>query len=171
MPITYDAAVTIQAEAKRDAERILKRAWVSHHFPVDPVRIARALGLEVVDVELDGNVAGAIVKDPGRDPIILVNKTDSANRKRFTVSHEIGHFVRHADDEFGYVDRRDNLSSTGLSADEMYANAFAANLLMPEDEVKRLNNDDVTDFEMALRFGVSRDAMAVRLSTLGIKTH
>jgi Zn-dependent peptidase ImmA (M78 family) len=162
--IAYDPNVT----AKADAESILRSAWVRHHYPVDPVRIARSLGVNVVDANLAGDVAGAIVKEPGKDAVILVNQTDHPNRKRFTVAHELGHFVQKSEDAFEYVDRRDTLSTMGVSPDEMYANAFAANLLMPEEEVKRLHNEKTSDLEMALRFGVSREAMSIRLSSLGL---
>ena len=165
--ITYDANVTLQ-NAKTDAEGILRSVWGGHRIPVDPVRIARALGINVVDANLAGDVAGAIVKEAGKDAVILVNETDNPNRKRFTVAHELGHFVQKSDDAFEYVDRRDTLSTMGVSPEEMYANAFAANLLMPEEEVKRLHSEKASDLEMALRFGVSREAMRVRLSSLGI---
>lgn len=162
--ITYDANVT----AKADAESILRTAW-GYRFPVDPVRIARQLGIDVIDANLAGDVAGAIVKESGKDAVILVNQFDHPNRKRFTVAHELGHFVQKSEDTFEYVDRRDTLSSMGVSPDEMYANAFAANLLMPEDEIKRLIKEEKTsDLEMAMRFGVSREAMKIRLSSLGL---
>lgn len=159
----------IQDEAARDAERILSQTWRSG-LPIDPARIATRLGLDVVEALLDENVAGALVKEQGRDPLILLNQEDSSNRKRFTCAHEIGHYVRRRDnlDNFEYVDRRDFLASLGQDPDEIYANAFAANLLMPRDEVKRLVDDGVSDFEMALRFGVSREAMHYRLSNMGL---
>ena len=161
----------MQADAKKDAEGILRSVWGGYRFPVDPVRIARRLGINVVDARLAEDVAGAIVKQNGKGPIIVLNETDHANRKRFTVAHEIGHFVRRSDDSFEYVDRRDTLSTTGTDPDEVYANAFAANLLMPESEVKRLHRERATDLEMALRFGVSREAMNIRLNFLGITPH
>jgi Zn-dependent peptidase ImmA (M78 family) len=168
--IAYDAAVE---DAKKDAEGILRTVWGGYPFPVDPVRIARSLGINVVDGSLSPNIAGAIVKEPGKDPVILLNENDHPNRKRFTAAHEIGHYMRRsadsADDAFEYVDRRDTLSAMGTDPDERYANAFAANLLMPESEVKRLHKEEVSDFEMALRFGVSREAMGVRLNALGLK--
>jgi Zn-dependent peptidase ImmA (M78 family) len=162
--------VDLQAEAKRDAERIIATLWGGYGFPVDPVRIARDLGINVVDADLDPDVAGALVKEPGRDPVILVNASDSRNRKRFTVAHEVGHFVRRASqpEQFSYIDRRSTLSSLGADPDEIYANAFAANLLMPEDEVRRLHGDGVSDLELGLRFGVSAEAMNYRLKNLNL---
>ena len=166
--VAYDVTVSLQEQARKDAERVLD-TW-GRRFPVDPVRIARGLGINVVDVPLGGDVAGALVKEAGTDPLIMLNETDNANRKRFTTAHELGHFVRHTDEEYEYIDRRDTLSSLGQDPEEIYANAFAANLLMPEKDVKRLHGDDVTDYEMALRFGVSREAMRFRLVNLGLKT-
>jgi IrrE N-terminal-like domain len=168
----YDAIVALQDEAKRDAEAILRTYWSSARFPVDPVRIARSMSLTVLDSgRLPGDVAGTIVKEPGRDALILLNASDHPNRKRFTLAHEIGHYVRRGDNPFEYVDRRDTLSSTGTDPDEIYANAFAANLLMPESEFKRLHREGVSDFEMALRFGVSRDAVSFRHVNLGLRPH
>jgi Zn-dependent peptidase ImmA (M78 family) len=171
--MTYDEQVSFQQEAQMDAEGVLRSVWGGYVFPVDPIQIARKLGINVVDGHLGPSIAGAIIKEDGKDPVILLNETDHPNRKRFTAAHEIGHFIRRSasDDSFEYVDRRDTLSTMGTNADEMYANAFAANLLMPEAEVRRLHRDGVSDLEMALRFGVSRDAMNVRLSTLGLKSH
>jgi Zn-dependent peptidase ImmA (M78 family) len=169
--ITYDEQVSFQQEAQLDAEGILRSIWGGYIFPVDPIQIARKLGISVVDAHLAGDVAGAIVKEDGKDPVILLNEADHPNRKRFTAAHEIGHFIRRSDDSFEYVDRRDTLSTMGTNPDEIYANAFAANLLMPESEVRRLHDERVSDLEMALRFGVSRDAMNVRLSSLGLKPH
>jgi Zn-dependent peptidase ImmA (M78 family) len=167
--VAYDELMAIQDDAKKDAEAILRTVWGGFGFPVDPVRIARVLGVNVVDADLAGDVAGAIVKELGKDPVILVNRNDRPQRKRFTVAHEIGHFVKRGDEPFEYVDRRDTLSTLGSNPEEIYANSFAANLLMPEAEVKRLDNEKMTDIEMALRFGVSREAMNIRLNNLGMK--
>jgi hypothetical protein len=169
----YDATVaSLQAEAKKDAEAILRTVWGGYRFPVDPVRISRTLGLTVLDSgRLPEDVAGTIVKEPGRDPLVLLNAFDHPNRKRFTLAHEIGHFTRRGDAAYEYIDRRDTLSSTGTDPDEIYANAFAANLLMPESEVKRLHREGISDLEMALRFGVSRDAVKFRHVNLGLTPH
>ena len=97
-------------EAARDAERLRTSVW-GDRFPVDPVRIARKLGIVVLDARLHRTVSGALVKERGEDPTILLNERDSVNRKRFTCAHELGHFVRRSDnpDEYEYVDFRDIL--------------------------------------------------------------
>jgi Zn-dependent peptidase ImmA (M78 family) len=61
------------------------------------VRIARGLGIDVLDAQLDVSVSGALVKERDQDPSIVLNWIDHPNRKRFTCAHEIGHFVRRKD--------------------------------------------------------------------------
>jgi Zn-dependent peptidase ImmA (M78 family) len=155
--------------AEREAERILATVWHGG-FPVDPVKIADSLGIDVKDAVLRSDVAGALVKSPGKDPVILVNAQDRPNRKRFTAAHELGHFVQHqnAPDEYEYIDFRDALSSTGSDPNERFANTFAAALLMPAPEVRRLFDEHRTQTEMGYYFGVSQDAMHFRLKNLGL---
>jgi Zn-dependent peptidase ImmA (M78 family) len=160
---------SIKKEAARDATKLLQEVW-SRPVPVDPAFIARAAGLRVVEAPLNEDTLGALVKQPGQDPTILLNENDSPNRKRFTCAHEIGHFVRRSEEESEYtrIDLRNSLSATGEDEDEVYANEFAACLLMPEDEVRRLKRGGFSDLEMAIRFGVSRAAMQYRLKNLNL---
>ena len=168
-PAYTEDVTAVAADAARDAERLLLTVWCSpDKIPVDPVLIARGLGIEVVNAELAANVSGALVKRTGQDPIVLVNSKDSANRRRFTCAHELGHFVRRSDqlDEYQYTDLRSDLAATGQDPEEIYANAFGACLLMPERMVRRLRGLGLNDWELALRFGVSREAMQHRLGNL-----
>jgi|HubBroStandDraft_2_1064218.scaffolds.fasta_scaffold160157_2 Zn-dependent peptidase ImmA (M78 family) len=159
----------IKKEAARDATKLLQEVW-GRPVPIDPAFVARAAGLRVVEAPLNEDTLGALVKQPGQDPTILLNENDSPNRKRFTCAHEIGHFVRRSEEESEYtrVDLRNSLSATGEDEDEVYANEFAACLLMPEDEVRRCSKGGFSDLEMAIRFGVSRAAMQFRLKNLNL---
>lgn len=159
----------VKLEAERDAANLRKATGVSL-LPIDPVRIARIAGLQVLEAELDENTLGALVKQPGKDPTILLNQGDSENRRRFTCAHELGHFVRRSEeaDEYTTVDLRNSLSATGEDVDEVYANEFAASLLMPEEEVRAFAGMGMSDLEMAIRFKVSREAMQFRLKNLGL---
>jgi Zn-dependent peptidase ImmA (M78 family) len=158
-----------RAEATQEAERVLAEHW-DDTIPVDPARIAQALGVRVVDAFLDPDVSGAIERRGGKEPSIYLNVSDPANRKRFTCAHEIGHFIKRSDEtgEFEYIDYRDSLASTGQVAEERYANSFAAALLMPERHVRRFHDQGRDATEMARRFGVSKDAMVNRLKNLGL---
>jgi Zn-dependent peptidase ImmA (M78 family) len=163
--------VTVTHNPAQDAERILADLWGDAGIPIDPVRIARTLGIRVVNAELDPDVSGALVKERQKDPVIFLNATDSPNRQRFTAAHELGHFVKRSDDpdQYEYIDRRDALATTGRDPEEIYANQFAAALLMPEKDVRSLAELKLTDVQMALRFDVSLEAMQYRLQNLGLR--
>jgi Zn-dependent peptidase ImmA (M78 family) len=160
----------VKTEAEKDADRLLRAAWLGG-VPVDPVSIARALGLQVLEAQLDQNTLGALVKEPGKEPTILLNQNDGQNRKRFTCAHELGHYVRRSEEseEYATIDLRNQSSASGEDHGEIYANEFAACLLMPEEEVKALLELGMDDLEMALRFKVSRQAMQFRLKNLGLE--
>ncbi len=168
-------------EPKRDAERLLRRVWgppghPGFWLPVDPIRIARQLGIDVYTNRLDSNVAAVLAKEPGQDPVIVLNGSDSRNRQRFSCAHELGHYVRRTNqaafdpagfdtNDYEYTDYRSNLSSTGEDADEVYANGFAAALLMPEAEVRKRFKDS-SPIDLAVVFDVSQEAMQIRLNAL-----
>ncbi len=162
----------VKDRARADAKRILRTAWQVDPkvpLPVDPVRIANRLGIEVFDESLDDDISGAIVKNSGRDPVILLNAADSQNRKRFTCAHEIGHFVeRPQEEQYEFVDLRGALASEGVDPHEIYANEFAACLLMPEDEVRAMKKSGDIPAQMAAKFRVSSDAMTYRLKNLDL---
>lgn len=157
----------IKQEAERDAAMLLREAW-GDKIPVDPVAIARAAGIRVLDAPLDEDTAGALVKEPGKDPTILLNEKDSANRKRFTCAHELGHYRRRSadDNEYTTIDLRGSLAAMGTDPEEIYANEFAASLLMPEDAVRGLLEEGLGDLEMSIRFGVSREAIEFRIQNI-----
>ena len=149
------------------ARQILSEIWGERGFPVDPVWIARQLSIKVLDADLPENISGALVKEVGKDPVILLNSADSKNRKRFSCAHELGHYMhRQSDDSFEYIDLRGPAAAAGVNPQEISANQFAASLLMPESEVQRLRALKMVPAILAYRLGVSRDAMDYRLKNL-----
>jgi Zn-dependent peptidase ImmA (M78 family) len=157
----------LKIPATQEAENVLNEYW-GDSVPVDPARVARKMGILVKDAYLDPDVAGAIQKQAGGDVRIYLNAADHPNRQRFTCAHEIGHYVMHDDGDFEYIDYRDETASLGVSADERFANAFAAALLMPEKEVRRLQALETGTTDMASIFGVSEAALVNRLKNLNL---
>jgi len=145
-------------------------------FPIDPAQIAGKLGINVVKIELPDGVSGALLKDKNEEPIILLNRDDVFQRQRFTCAHEIGHYIDRIestdesvdDKEYEYIDFRDGSSSTGDQEKEIFANKFAAELLMPKKEVHRLAESGDSHFEMMWHFDVSASAIKNRLKVLGL---
>lgn len=166
------------ADPENDARQILRTVWapdgdgVPVHLPVDPFVIAQKLGIKAYAAGLDEGISGMLVKRAGEDPEIYVHASDSPNRRRFTCAHELGHYYKRSgtgDTEWEYVEHRDLLTSAGNDPEEIYANKFAASLLMPREEVERRCNEGHALPSLAYEFGVSEDAMRFRLVNLGLK--
>lgn len=158
-------------DAENAANRLRELCWQEGSFPVDPVTIAKRMGLKVLESPLPDDVSGALIKDAGKDPLILLDLDDSDNRKRFSCAHELGHYISRnqqseEEESYEYLDLRSALSSTGSDPEEVYANQFAAELLMPRSKVSALHKQKLPLFEMALRLGVSQSAIKFRLRNL-----
>lgn len=137
-----------------------------------PVRIgalAAELGLDVRLSSLSPRISGLIEPSDDQSFSIKVNKFESEERQRFTVAHEVAHFLLHRNlIKNGIVDSimyRSALSSKH----EVEANRLAADILMPYDAIeaglKELGNvrDEATATALARKFRVSLPAMKVRL--------
>lgn len=153
---------------------------------MDVERIAELLGAIVRYQPFENNVSGALIRD-GRVTAIGVNLEHSQTRRRFTIAHEIGHLRLHDGrplivEPSVRVNLRDDVSSLATNQEEIDANAFAAELLMPKGSVLReveahsmsRKRDPAAwadrDVEaLAERFLVSPQAMAYRLANLGIR--
>jgi Zn-dependent peptidase ImmA (M78 family) len=142
--------------------------------------IAIQLGIEVVYRSFDSetsainNTSALLLRRHGR-AICVVNQEHSEQRKRFSLAHEIGHYILHPPKESYDVIARDEHSSEGIYREEIEANAFAAELLMPENLVRShvkiiLDLFSCADIvpDLAGRFGVSPVAMTHRLTNLGL---
>lgn len=139
--------------------------------PIRLSAIANALRVKVLATTLPSGISGEIRPDPNTpgEYVIKVNKNDSARRQRFTVAHEIGHYLLHRD-EIGDGITDDVLYRSSLSdRREAQANRFAADLLMPQklvdewmDRARALKVDNVITF-LADKFNVSEAAMKIRL--------
>lgn len=138
--------------------------------PVDIVAIATDLGVNVWETKsLPDSISGKIFRDPlngGSSTFsILVNANHSLPRKRFTIAHEIGHFVlhRHRLESGELID--DAMYRSGVTAqEETEANRFAANLLMPYPLIRSLIAAGVkTPQQLATALQVSLPAIRIRL--------
>lgn len=138
--------------------------------PVDVSGLARELGINVWQSrKLPPNVSGKIFRDEtngGKSGFsIVVNAFESRNRRRFTVAHEIAHFILHRDNlnRGELVD--DTLYRSGLSTEEEHeANKLAAQILMPTTLIADLKKSGIRNVEaLADRFQVSVPAMTTRL--------
>lgn len=131
--------------------------------PVPLIDIVASHGLNIVYADFStikkGNeIAGFIDFKKKR---IIVNKDDSPNRQRFTIAHELGHYILHQDyvkDAKKYkVLLRRPLKDANYTPEERAANCFAAYLLVPSNLLKKYN--DIPNSIAASLFAVSEDVI------------
>jgi hypothetical protein len=156
---------TIDKETQERLAQHLREA------PVSLSALAQSLGVKVVSSILPSGISGEIRPDPSTASgfIVRVNKNDPARRQRFTVAHELAHFLLHRD-MIGNGVTDDVLYRSSLSdSREAQANRLAADLLMPrklvDDWIERarsLRVEDPVEF-LSDKFGVSTAAMKIRL--------
>jgi Zn-dependent peptidase ImmA (M78 family) len=150
------------------AERIL----AEHRIESVPVPIEKVL--EKFNIQ--------IAKAPSKDfSGILIRKSDGAmvginssepkTRQRFSLGHELGHFLLH-ESEDTFVDHR-NTNSAVHTSREQEADMFAAALLMPRNllkkDIKEIPGGTFTEEKAKLladKYGVSESAMKVRIFNL-----
>jgi Zn-dependent peptidase ImmA (M78 family) len=166
-----------RSEVERRARKLF--TGIGAGVPVDVTAAAESLDLSVVEQDLEGSVSAMLVVKDGHG-VIGVNANHHPNRRRFSVAHEIGHYLLHRDSASVFVDAtpvffRDGTSSAGTEQQEVEANAFAAELLMPAAAVReKLQQqavdpyDDAAVHRLARAFGVSTQALTIKLVRLGL---
>jgi Zn-dependent peptidase ImmA (M78 family) len=162
--------------AKRQAADLLRRARI-RKAPIPVEKLAALLDATIVLQPFSGETSGVVYRNNDGTALIGVNSSHSIQRQRFTIAHEIGHLLLHADENM-HVDKnfpiglRNGISSKAVDENEIEANQFAAALLMPADliaeDVKPLIGMDVLFAirKLAKKYRVSQEAMSVRLSGL-----
>lgn len=163
-------------------EKLAEELLIDHNLlntPVDTFKLAKSLGIKIEFKDLEDEVSGFLVRKDNKD-IIGVNQGHARTRQRFTVSHEIGHYMLHIKEQTLFVDYykgdklfRKNNHKVNYNM-EREANQFAASLLMPkkliEVEIQKLSDEieySIKKFQLSKLFKVSELAMDFRLKTLG----
>lgn len=147
-------------------------------FPIGD--LARTLGFRILIRKLSKrSLSGYIACDDKLTipRLIVVNADDNYGHQRFTIAHELWHYCKRIGEidsiakEKGYYSPYDT-DPKAQDAEELEANRFAANLLMPIEEFKiayqgatvlKISYDSLKE-----RFGVSRTAIDRRAHTLGL---
>ena len=153
--------------------------------PINVREITQSLNISLREADLE-DISGLIFRD-GTEVIMGINSNHAETRKRFTIAHELGHYFIHANNQL-FVDKvfavklRDHRSSEAVSIEEIEANAFAAELLMPTRFLQRdfeklqpgildydswEGMDDVIE-KLAHTYQVSKQAMTIRMINLGV---
>lgn len=113
------------------ARRTRQIAGVGNRVPVDLGRILRTFRIDgpySIDSPLDGQLRMNV-----EPPVLLVNENHTETRQRFTIAHELGHFVFRSgffpDSAVRPLVRR-------FRSEEHFCDSFAGALLLPADWLK-----------------------------------
>lgn len=170
-----------------ELERLL--AKYRAETPVDVVSLIQNLGVDVEPAaELAGGISGHVKRELDGRYVIRANGHEHEYRRRFTMAHELGHFVLHRSilDRAGGVNDntmyRTDIHAPAYNSHihrihERQANSFAANLLMPEEKVREVHarESEISPIGMPSlaamyrEFHVSPSAMRWRLDNLDLE--
>jgi Zn-dependent peptidase ImmA (M78 family) len=171
----------------RDLAEKLLATHCPNGAPVDVEGIAKHYGIKIKLERVDNDLSGFLYRDDSGHAIIGANRNHHENRRRFTIAHELGHFLLHEAERVhldsrisGYsLQLRSPESATGENINEREANLFAAEILMPAKFLKKdlrastldLLDDEKLFKELANKYKVSVQALTIRLNNLGYISH
>jgi Zn-dependent peptidase ImmA (M78 family) len=149
--------------------------------PVDPFELCRELNILVKQVELPGNIEAFTIKSEFADKgmIVLNHKYGSVRRKKFTLAHEICHFLKHSfpNEANVLVDEKVEVMISQTNEMVQYvnpewerdANDFAHRLLLPagsieEKQLKRIQYNLVNNIlSLSEKWEVSMSVLASKI--------
>lgn len=166
--------------SSRELSRVAphEKAILDRYLAETPVKLgqlAAELGVAIKVSSMPTGVSGQISREADQY-IIRVNRNEARERQRFTIGHELAHFLLHRN----IIDNSpDGITDTVLYRSgaseqvEFEANRLAAAIVMPmhliERELQGRFGGVVTEATiegLATHFEVSKAAMEIRLSTL-----
>lgn len=154
--------------------------------PIDVEAIVKSYGIDIRKDNVKDELSGFLVRNSKNGKAVIgVNRRHHPNRQRFTIAHELGHYLLHEGEVVHFdgarpglmVNLRSESSAAGDSDLEREANLFAAELLMPArflEADERINSIDLLDDdpavlkELASEYCVSSQALTYRLANLGL---
>ena len=166
----------VESRVRQELERI-----GHYRLPINPVRVANRLGIEVYAVTFDQSSIIGMVQTKGGNAEIFVPESASPYRKRVAISHELGHYILHLTKEGAVKDGRmqdwpiDLFWSKEPAADasddwilEIEANWFAAELMMPSEFVRDEWTRNPSIQSLARVFDITEEAIGYRIADLNL---
>lgn len=146
-------------------------------IPVPIEELAVAVGITDIHRLQTASFEGGLVTQPERaSGVILVNSRATAQRQRFTIGHELGHYliIAHQPAATGqFTCSKADMAIREADRDnrarrmEMEANRFSAGILMPlarfKPDMRNLGTPALEHvFTLALRYDMSKEATALQ---------
>ncbi len=162
-PLTNLSAITSFDEIEAAAQTVRERWGIGTCAVSNTIELLEDHHIKVVEVEAGDSYDGMQTWVNGNIPVIAINKdkVKSADRKRFTVLHELGHLL---------------LPLEGLpeAVKEKYCHQFAAALLLPKEAAIAelgLSRTKIMIPELGSikkQYGISMQAIVMRAKDLNI---
>ena len=152
-------------KAQMEAEKVCEKLFLKTP-PIPILEVAESYGLSVLETDLTDHPGLSGVIDVEKQ-IIYLNKSDNPVHKRFTIAHELGHWILHRealyqkDSSLAIYYRRPIGGETDDKEKE--ANCFAANLLVPLEHLKPYYNKHYSCRDLSELFAVSQQVIGYRL--------
>lgn len=150
------------------------RANIDEYLSEHPVKlgaIAQRLGVKVLRSTLPRGTSGQIGVEDGSF-VIRINRHEAKHRQRFTLAHELAHFLLHRDRIEAANGWAENVLLRAPNQPmqiEYEANRLASDLVIPSEQLARVTAEysgpmtpEVIE-DLARRFGVSTAAMEIKL--------
>lgn len=131
--------------------------------PPNLKKLIRHFGVRAMAYAMPRSVSGFVMQNPYKNEFVMViNNRMHYYHRRFTVAHELWHVLRGVNK----ITYRWELNNKN-TAEERYANIFAAELLMPENAVMECYRNGMREIsDYCDYFKVSAQAMEIRLQEL-----
>lgn len=168
-------AELVWKQARDAAKKVLDENW-DQQLPVSIEPICRACGVTTYYRVMPNDLSGMLVKRTHeKEAKAFIDQGEPLVRQRFTLAHELGHFIERTviakDDEYGFEESRMAIPrKRNYFPHEFFADEFAGAILMPETKVEEFQAANKSPEEMARLFGVSVDAVRIRLHSLKLRS-
>lgn len=154
--------------ARNMARKVLKQYKIAD-VPTDLRKICEGEGLEYMELDDPEAVDGMLMELEDGTRVAMVNRAKAYVRGRFTLAHELGHiFLRHDKRDFydAEVAREygEDMPESAKPPWEQEADAFAAELLIPQEQLKKYQAELKNPEKLAGIFQVSRPAMTIAVA-------
>lgn len=144
------------------ARKLFKKMYLNNNYNILEFRadIALALLIEENNIHLDAfpfrkeSFCGMLVIDE-YETTITYNSNHSSEKQNFTIAHELGHYYLHRNKQSQFVDQAKDMLDNSILVFERQANAFAAELVLP---------DDVISLMLSYRYNFYRIAKSTKIS-------
>lgn len=162
----------------KSADEILNEYGLANSAPIDIKKLLHHIGISALGKDFTaleekmGKEKGSILgmlKSDGDNAAIFYRKSDTYNRQRFTIAHELAHAMLHSDDE-PHIEYRMSEAEIENNSLEKKANIIAGELLIPLNLLAKvyMNLSIPSSITLAEKFDVSVNVMEARLKHLGV---